>query len=127
MLKTGIWQLVELITIVYSVASAFRKHGQPMTTAKQLTEYQALPEGFKGVSKVIMFIITLALGPVVAYNGGCTGVWLLAYTSMSVAFYVYGLHLLDGAWLNVKYSVYRTVITMTVYNVLLYLGGFWTN
>lgn len=127
MLKVGFWQLLEIATVVLSLSSSFRNHGKPLMELDKYNKYLALPDLVKSITVAFAFLIMLFLGPVLAYSGGCRGVWLLLYVAMASGLYSYGMYLFNsGKVLKQNYSFYRSAITMAIYNVLLYMGGFWT-
>jgi len=127
MLKFGFWQIVELFTVVYSLINTFYKHGKPAMSQKELDNYNNLPDDLKVLSAFIIFCLFMILGPMIAYFGGCSGIYFIAYSIVCVLMYLYGmLAMQTGDAVSIKHSFTWNVLLMSVYNYLLYMGGFWS-
>jgi hypothetical protein len=127
MLKTGLPQIIELLTVVASLYSAFVGHGKPMIENPTKFAEVTSNETVLNIAKIFTFVVMLLLGPLLALWGGCNGVYLLLYCTMAFVLYLHAMHELSTGKLLVKTkNFYNTALTMTAYNVLLYLGGFWT-
>ena len=127
MLKLGIWQIVELITVLISVRGSYLKDGQTYMTFEAYQLFRVAGPLGRIITYLVTLAVTLLLGPLVAYKGGCQGVWFMVYCTMSLGLLVWALWILESGYcLKVKHSFWRTLLTMATYNVFLYLGGFWT-
>ena len=126
MIKTGIWQIIEMITIMLSIYIALANSGKPII--KELDkDWKEHDESTRGCTLFIMFILWMFLGPLIAYWGGCSGPWFMAFVGVSFSFYLYSMHIIiSGKGRYMKHSVIRTLIHQVALNYLMYMGGFWT-
>ena len=125
MIKTGIWQVIELFTIILSMYVAIRNNGKPLSTKKEADDFISLSFNFKLFAYAIGFTFVVLTGPVLAWLGGCHGIWLLAYDAVCFIYYLLGCGFMHSGSDKINHSIIRTTLTMALYTWLLYMGDFW--
>ena len=127
MIKTGIWQVVELMTVIFNIYFASVNHGKFIQGKKEFDELQNHSSIVRDLTYIVALILMLAFGPLLAYLGGCAGLPFMLYCSVCFLSYIHAIHSTStGKAQEQKISVFKTTGLMIVYNILLYLGGFWT-
>ena len=127
MIKTELWQILEIVIITSSLFQTFSKRGTPIVNKEKWDKFNNYPENIKDSANLFVFCIALLIGPILAYLGGCTGMWLLIFTAFSMGIYFYSVHIMEtGKARYINFSPVRSIVLFGAQNYILYLGGFWT-
>ena len=122
-LKIGLWQIIEVLSVVYATYKHGTKHGQVALDQTKIPEEHK--KYMPGIIKTLCFLEVI-FWIFVVYMGGLAPWALLAYT---VATFSIALMVLDNILNNIetfKYNIYGTFLRQAIYQGILFTGGFYT-
>ena len=126
-IKTGIPQFIEVGYLIYVVVREFGRHGKRILDDEFLEKIKddKFFEGAKIVINIISALVAM-FWVSIAYWGGCSGIWMYVYLFVTVGLLAWSANLSREKISVLKHNGWRTFLTQAVFQIILFMGGFYT-